>query len=210
MLCQRCGSPVEKGWRFCPNCGNPLSRSMFDDVFEDIFERINREMKEMDKLFDKRFEALDLSPFFSEKPKIKRSGFSIRIVRKGDSKPEISVKTFGDVDRKEISRELEKLGVGERRFQKREAPGLPLSHRQPKVTEEPKTDIKRTASGVVVEMKLPGVKDERDIEIKELESSVEVKAMVGDKAYFKILTKPQDTSITEKSFKNGVLRMVLS
>ena len=78
-----------------------------------------------------------------------------------------------------------------------------------KTTEEPKTCVRRLGDNIVVEVKLPDVKDEGDIEVKSLENSIEVKAMAGDKAYFKILTKPPQTGILRKSFKKGILYLEL-
>ena len=80
----------------------------------------------------------------------------------------------------------------------------------PKSTEEPKADIRRLGNGVSVDISVPGVKSQEDIDIKELESSVEVKAIAGDKAYFKILTKPPQFRLTGKSFKDGQLHLEFS
>jgi len=77
----------------------------------------------------------------------------------------------------------------------------------PKVCEEPKTSVRRIDSKVFVDMEIPGVKDEQDIEINELESSVEVRAMAGDKAYFKILTLPSQFSLSKKEFSKGKLHL---
>ncbi len=214
MRCPYCGMHVESDWDYCPRCGGSLARRSF---FEDVFERINREFKEMDKLFDRNFEALDISQFFKD-VKPKRSGFSIRITQIGGRKPEISIKTFGDVDKEEIAREIhDKLGIdiSFRKRRKIEIPkpslkGLKEKIKEPKVTEEPKTTIKRTDSKVVVEIEIPDIKNEENIEVRELENSVEVKAIAGDKAYFKILSKPRGFRVSSKKFRNGKLYLEFS
>ena len=121
------------------------------------------------------------------------------------NKPKVSVKTFGNVDRKEIEQEVEKMGLES----KPEIP-KPEPRREemvPRVTEEPKTDVKRLGDKIIVEMELPDVKNEKDIRINSLENSIEVKAVAGNKAYFKILTKPPQSSIIGHRFEKGVLHL---
>lgn len=234
MICRRCGKGVDKGWRFCPNCGSGLeerSRSLFDD----IFSRFRREFDETDRMFDREFEVLDLSPFFRNLKRPRGTGFTIKITRRGGEQPKVDVKTFGNVNpqevRKEVAQGMKSLGLrpvppvtekrqgpqerpAERtasqpaeqpREQPEESPAQP-----PRVTEEPKTQVRSVGTKVMVEMELPDVKSRDDIEVKELESSVEVRARAGDKAYFKIITKPEQFSVKSKSFENGRLHLEFS
>lgn len=226
MRCPRCGNDIKEGWEYCPRCGNVLRKR---DMFDDIFRRMRKEMAEMDRVFEKDMQFFDISPFFRQRPR--GSGFTIKISRSGNNEPKVSVKTFGNVDngmRKEISQELKGMGIpGEPRKEeekrslvkrlvpagrgpvneapKRESPRKEIC--EPKVTEEPQCEVRPLGDRVAVEIRLPDVKSENDIRINELESSVEVKAMVKDKAYFKILTKPGNTRITKKSFSKGILHM---
>ena len=233
MICRRCGRKADRGWRFCPNCGAGLEqqgRSLFDD----IFSRFRREFKQMDKLFDKEFEVLDLSPFFRAPHTLegtgtprgtgrpRRSGFTIKITRRNREQPRVDVKTFGNLDRNEVRREVaeemkdlgieaplmasQEEGPSEKPKASEEKP-----HQEPaRFTEEPKTQVRSVGTGVAVEMELPDVKSEGDIEINELESSVEVRARAGDKAYFKIITKPERLSVTSKRFERGRLHLEFS
>jgi HSP20 family molecular chaperone IbpA len=212
MNCPRCGAKLEKGWEYCPKCGNNLKNEGFRIKFNfgDIFKSINREMEKMNKSMENDLEAFDISPFFSNQPKVKKRGFSIRITRTNDDEPKFSVRTFGDVDKEKLKEEVMELaedtgvkfrkpeGVELRDVEKKE---LPI----PRFTEEPKANVKKLDSKVLVEIDLPGVKVLDDIRITELESSVEVKAVAGDKAYFKILTKPEQFRITQKKFDKGKL-----
>jgi HSP20 family molecular chaperone IbpA len=206
MRCPKCGAELKEGWKFCPRCGSRLGR----DMFTDVFSRMEREMKEMGRMFERDFEVLDISPFF-RKP-IKGSGFSIKISRRSNEKPEVSVKTFGDVDRRGLEQEIGKLGIRETpKTEKPEVEGEGgVCLESAKRTEEPETCVRRIGEKIVVEVRLPGVNDSKDIEVKPLENSVEVKAMAGEKAYFKILTKPPQTNVVSKRFKNGVLYLELA
>ena len=218
---------------------------MSGDFFEEIFSRMRKELAEMNKLLEKDIEAFDLSPWFRDmesrnslkeggeaafRPKIqpKGSGFSIKIVQSGGEKPKVSLRTFGDVDREKLRKEMGELGTWQNGLnegeQKKEgvsgrlqanAASQPKSRQQVLIkesmkTEEPKTSVAKTASKVVVSLELPGVKSPEDIEVSELESSVEVKALAHDRAYFKILTKPRQFRLSKKSFQNGVLQMEFS
>ena len=235
MNCQRCGSKIEKGWAFCPRCGFRQG----GDFFGDILSRMRKELAQMNRLFEKDIEAFDLSPWFRDMEKRnilkeggkaafppivlnpKGSGFTIKIIQSGGNEPKISVNTFGDVDKDKIKKELGQMGIWQPDFQSREKPAYPESkegHSQahqaslvhPAVTEEPKTTVKRTATNVAVFMELPGVKSESDITVSELENSIEVKALAGDKAYFKILTKPPQFRLVKKVFSKGTLHMDFS
>jgi HSP20 family molecular chaperone IbpA len=208
MECKRCGSRLEKEWEYCPKCGAPLKHDMFS-LFDmsKIFQRLGKVQEEMKKSVDKDFEVFDLTPAFR---KAKSSGFTIRITSSTGNQPKVYVNTFGDVDekavRKEVGEMAEQTGVKLKTAHKPAERELPAA----KYTEEPEVRVHREGSGVVVEIEMPGVRSEEDVRIKELESSVEVRAIAGDKAYFKILTKPEQFSITEKEFRKGKLVIVFS
>lgn len=204
--CPYCNSNVDKSWEFCPGCGSHVQVKR--DVFADMFSKVFDDFKDMNKVFERDVEAMDLSPWF-RKPK--GSGFSIKIVTSGVNPPKVSVRTYGDVDQNRIKKEVyDQLGVPEKKQKNQDDEYLELKNQKPvktpKTTEEPKADIRRVGEKVIVELQLPGAKKE-DIEINELESSVEVKAIVGDKAYFKILTKPKDYNLFNQNFKSGVLHL---
>lgn len=222
MKCPECGKEIEGNWNYCPNCGLSFRKQSFSNIFKKVFNEVKREMGIMDKMLEKDIEAFDLSPFFRsfekeikeiEKPRVTRiriprggSGFSIRITSGTGQPPRVSIKTFGDVDKEKLEKQVkEQLGVRQAGAvgQKVQEKGYVM--RKPKTTEEPKADIRRTLTGLIVELELPDVKSEADIDVKELESSVEVKAMAGDKAYFKILTKPEQFHLKGKKFKDGKL-----
>ena len=230
MICRRCGKEVEKGWRFCPNCGSVTQRPA-KSLFDEIFSRFRKEFSSMDSQFnrlDKEFEVLDLSPFIRQQrnPTLKRgqggSGFTIKITRRNNEQPRVDVKTFGNVDnnalRKEVNEEMQSLGMksssnGPLPEPAKEPPRKRFSREFPgpaRFTEEPKTSVRSLGTKLVVSMEMGDVKSEGDIEINELESSVEVRARAGDKAYFKIIKKPEHFSLKSRSFEKGRLSLEFS
>lgn len=202
MRCRVCGHDMKEDWEYCPRCGS-RSRTVMPN-FNDIFSRVEKQMKDMDKDFEKNFEIMDLSPLFKD---IGRGGkgFSIKITRAGDEKPKVEVKKFGE---EQPAAEKKESGLMERirPFRPKEQP----APRTPKTMEEPKTDVRKAGNRVIVDIHLPGVKSEKDILIRPLENSIEVKAFSGDKAYFKILTKPANSRVTRMPFSNGILRLEIA
>lgn len=227
MKCARCGSNVDDKWVFCPKCGNELKRkrNIFDifSHFNREFEAMDKQIKQMDKRFERSFEAMDLSPFFRQAPKGR--GFKIKITRQNNEQPKVSVETFGGVKKEDVEQQLKRqLGGGQpiriritpvRPGQQTARPQpspvqRPASQKElpiPKTTEEPKTEVRRVDSKVMVDMELPGVKSIEDIRINDMPESVEVRAVAGDKGFFKILTKPGQFRVSSKSFSKGKLHL---
>jgi hypothetical protein len=215
MRCEKCGSEVSEGWSFCPRCGSKIGKARERDMFSDVFERMEHEMKEMSRAFDSNFEVLDLSPFFRRQAR--GSGFTVNITRSGDGKPKVDIRTFGDVNRKEVENEVSRLGFRDR-ISKALKPGegareaKPVSSRlgNAKTTEDPETSVRNIGGRIITEVKLPDVKRAEDIEVKQLDNSIEVRAIAGDKAYFKILTKPPQTRVVRQEFSGGVLTIEIN
>lgn len=213
MKCNSCSSEMEKSWRFCPKCGH--TQNILFDRIETIDKFMNKMMKGMHSMdaLDRQAEVFDISPAFMEMQKdmlrgAGKSGFTVRINQVGGKPPFISVKTFGNVDKDKLKDRLQKkFGI---RLKQHVLSNPRNELKIPGNTEEPRSIVKRLAYKVIVDVELPNVKSLSDINIKELESSVEIKAVAGDKGYFKIFTKPAHSSITKKEFKNGVLRLEFS
>ena len=229
MICRRCGFELDQSWGFCPKCG-ARKGNMIDSLGRDIFSQLFNQMKgsfaEMGS-FDNDLEALDLSPWFRRAPDmekavkpVQKKGFSVHITRGTGMKPKVDIKTYGDVNRESIEKELhDRFGVKqmeERPPQEREKESrrfqFPAMRKRdaPKSMEEPKADVRRIGDKVSVDISMPGVKSQEDVDVHELESSVEVKATAGNKAYFKILTKPAQFRLSLKSFKDGQLHLEFS
>lgn len=220
MRCPKCGTKIDKGWQYCPKCGIGFRKHSFSDLFNHVFQQVQKDMQDMSRemgRFEKDIEAFDLSPFFRQKsPNIKSSGFTIRISTGTGMQPKVYVKTFGDANKEALKRQAEGMMPAiQRSVQHRAQPAMqqvkqprkPIfdMFKKAKSTEEPKAEIRKIGMGVVVELDMPGVKSESDIEIRELENSVEVRAIAGDRAYFKILTKPPQFNLQKKKLEGKKL-----
>ena len=196
MRCENCGVEMAKAWKFCPGCGFRFAgrKDLFNTVFGNIF-RMSRQMRELDQVMEKRMDV-GLTPVMRPSA----SGFSIKITQTNREKPEVSIRTFGGHQRIEQQ-------VGMRSTATREAPGLQIigEHR---TTEEPRTTV--TQKGALVEIDLPGVVSQKDIHIADLERSVEVKAVAGDRAFFKIITKPEHARFVAGRLEKGRLMLEFS
>lgn len=213
MICKKCGIGVESGWRFCPRCGSMLAKT---NESIDALVRMDRQMKGAGKTFGRDFEIAGFSQMFPKNMKaIKGGGFSIKITQSGDGKPRFEMQTFGDMNnnqatgkakpgfRERISRAFGAGNNGNKNQAHAQQKHVCLDNA--KTTSEPETCIRNIGSRVIAEIKLPGVRDSKHIEVRPLESSVEIKALAGDKAYFKILGKPPRSGITRQSFEKDVL-----
>lgn len=192
--CRRCGKGLKKEWDFCPYCGESIE---YRPKYRDIFEDIDKEFERIDKMFGPvfvRFPKLDTeSPF-------KGGGISITIRSGTGKKPKVHVKTSGHY--KKLEPQIKRrLGVRERvEEEKRKI-------RIPKITEEPETKIEKRGREETITIKLPDVKKLDDIEIRKLGQSIEIKAFAGDKAYFKLIPIRPNAQISDRSFKNGILKI---
>ncbi|MEA3230019.1 MAG: hypothetical protein U9P44_03815, partial [archaeon] len=149
-------------------------------------------------------------------PKVKRDGFSISIRSGTGQKPKINIRTFGDVDREKIEKELsKKFGItafGTKPVEKREKePEVkyipPKARKIPKITEEPKTDIKRLPDRIIIETELPDIESEEDIMLNIFTESIELKAIGKNKMYFRIMQIPAGWTLSGKKFEAGVLKL---
>lgn len=211
--CDTCGLRMDDKWTYCPKCGSRQRVEMFRNIFSEISRQIKDMNREMQKM-EKSFEVRDISPFFRGP---KSSGFSIKIIRSSGNRPKVTVKTFGNIDKERIKKQIEgqleegrgiKLSFPNKSNER--AKEIPIPVGESKVAEEPKTNIKTQDKRVTVDVELRGVKSLDDIIVTELENSIEVRATTKEKAYFKILTKPSQSRLIKKDFSNGVLHLVFS
>lgn len=182
--CKICGEKVKKGWKYCAYCGSNL------EDFEDIFEKVEKEFERIDKVFSTRF-------FEIPKIKLRPSGISITI-KSFSGKPKLEIKTFGSY--KKIEPEIKK-----RIYPIKEVEEI----KEVKKAEEPETKIESLNGKILIQIRLPEVKNEKDIEIKKLEQSIEIKAYVKDKVYFKLIPIQPNKEIINKSFEKGLLKIEL-
>ncbi len=230
MYCHKCGKKVEEHWDFCPSCGAPVMKPVKlrrpDSLFfsDNLFSSFNKQLDEMNWLMrqdpramEKDFEVFNLKN--GSEPKIKRNGFSVSIRSGTGQKPQVNIKTFGDIDKKRLQDELSKrFGIklqsmpgktaeeikAEPQAEQKPAPKI---KDMPKVTEEPKTDIKRLPDRIVIDIKLPDVESDSDIIVHTLPESIELKAIGKKKMYFRIMQIPKGWTLSSKSFRDHVLKL---
>lgn len=202
--CKRCGRKLKDDWLFCPYCGEEITkRESYMDLFEEFERDIEREFERLDKMF-----GMLGFPRINIKAPIRTGGISITIRSGTGMKPQIEVKTTGEYKKfePEIKRRLGiKEGVQEVETEKIEEKKVKV----PKITEEPETKIERKGNVETITIKLPDVKNPEDINVRKLEQSIEVKAFVGDKAYFKLIPVKPNSRIISQKFENGILRIEL-
>ncbi|MCK4808724.1 MAG: zinc ribbon domain-containing protein [Candidatus Aenigmarchaeota archaeon] len=229
MYCHRCGKKVDEHWDFCPSCGakvmRPVKFERPSPLFssDNIFSSFKKQLDEMNRLMsmdmknmEKDFEVFDLKN--GSEPKIKRNGFSVSIRSGTDRKPQINIKTFGDVDKKKLHEELskrfgiklqnmpEKTGAIKAELPAEKMQGSKIKE-MPKITEEPKTDIKRLPDKIIIETNLPDVESEDDIIVHTLPESIELKAIGKKKMYFRIMQIPKGWQLISKTFKDSKLKL---
>lgn len=186
--CPCCAEKVGKDWKYCPHCGTQLHRPM------DIFEEVEEAFKEFDKFFSPRFFKFPSFPF-------RGGGISITITSKSGEEPKVQVSTFGDYKlfEPEIKQRLGvKPKVKEVEMEEAKAPA---------VTEEPEMVVEQLNGKQVLKLKLPGVRSVEEVDVRKLEQSIEVRARVGNKAYFKLIPIKPDAEILDKRYKKETLEL---
>lgn len=218
MNCERCGRDLEDDWHYCPKCGAKKGGDPMDNMGRDIFSKMLldfkknfKDMDNFDEAFSKDIQALDLSPYFQNIHKrqenstnpVKRKGFSIKITTRKGMGPKVDIQNL-DTNRQEI--QPRKIEPAKPEGEKARS----IFKTVPKQMKEPATEVKNMGNRVTVDIDMPGVRSVEDTEVKQLESSVEVKAVAGDMAYFKILTKPVQYKLRNKNFIDGKLHLEFS
>lgn len=207
-----CGQEIKKNWKFCPVCGRKLKKFFLKfPSFGNLFKNIEKQFLRMDEVFssDDWFKFPDLKELkqMRQIPKIKGGGVSVSITNVG-GKPTMKVKTFGDFKKIEPGikksmgvEEKEVKEIGTKKIKKRKVP---------KITEEPKSEMKRLGNILHIKINLPKVRSLEDIDIIKLAESIEIRAYAGDKAYFKLLKVPRETKLIGKKFDKNTLEIQLS
>lgn len=226
--CRNCSSETNKNWEFCPNCGEELNEksrpqrivnpfAAFGNIggfadFGQIFNQMEKQMAEMDRAFAESPREMMRQPKGFKIVNPRGGGISISIIQAGGRPPQINVKTSGEFRqmepeiKRELGAEVEAPVSARARH-----PALAFENKLSKINEtaEPETEIKKIDGKVSYTIRLPDVKKVDDIQIKRLPNSIEVRAVCGNKMYFKLFEAPQNLGIVEKSFKSGVLNIVL-
>ncbi|MBU5689625.1 MAG: zinc ribbon domain-containing protein [Candidatus Aenigmatarchaeota archaeon] len=95
-------------------------------------------------------------------------------------------------------------------------PNENFRHKQPKQKTiklpenviEPQTETANVNEKYIVIVKLPGVKSKDDVSVNAYSKSVEVRAIAGDKGYFKLIPIPSNLNFSGKRFENEELKLL--
>ncbi|MFQ5888244.1 MAG: hypothetical protein ACE5HY_06060, partial [Candidatus Hydrothermarchaeales archaeon] len=120
--------------------------------------------------------------------------------------PRVDIKTFGNLSGHEddLKRWFGIAGIEEKAEEEPQEEVL-MHRKPPKVTEEPKTTITRSDNKLKFWISVPGVKSEADVNVRQLQESIEVRAYMGDKAYFTLFSIPPGSRIRSKRLENEVI-----
>ncbi|MFQ5975739.1 MAG: zinc ribbon domain-containing protein [Candidatus Hydrothermarchaeales archaeon] len=219
MFCHNCGSKVGEKWMYCPRCGAQIdSRDEFIKPsfvefpdFGSLLEDIVKGIDEMTNLFGKKRDEKDFK-------KVRRDfrdlfnlplgvgGVSVRISSTDTKEPRVDIKTFGNLrGHEEYLKNLLGIHMGEEKAVDEPEERVLIPKKPPKVTEEPKTTISRTDGRLEFRINVPGVKSETDINVRQIQESIEVRAYIGDKAYFTLFSIPPSSKICSKRLQNEVI-----
>lgn len=197
--CRNCGKKVKDEWEFCPSCGEEVIKLKREVAgsFEEGFGEMDRKLEKIEKIFS-------FGPFRVPGLKLrsdrKSGNIVISIQDENGEEQRIEFRSPGEVRKTEPEMKRRAKRTEEKTRSKR------LWKKAPKSTEEPEAEIKNVDGKKMITIKLPGVKSEDNIEVKKLEQSVEVKALAGDKAYFKLIPVPANATIN-KRFEKGILNL---
>lgn len=226
--CQNCGAEISGEWEFCPKCGARLLQDSGLSPFFgfDLFADIDKQLEAMDKeFFGGRNSLFDMPkppirgaqrqqprPQQSQRQQqVRGGGISITFSSGTGRPPEVVIHTSGDF--KSLEPELRKRLATTGDVPQEPAAALAEERQRapPDVTEEPEAELVKGAGDKItaLKVKLPDVESARDIKISRLENSIEIKAYVKNKAYFKLFQLPPTSRITGTGFKNGVLTINL-
>ena len=61
--------------------------------------------------------------------------------------------------------------------------------------EEPESEMRTSGDAIILKVQLPGVKSKSDISLRRVRDSIEIRAYVGDKMYFKLFPIPASSRI---------------
>ncbi len=216
MRCTNCKREIPQA-HYCPHCGEHQPHGgehqsfdgMFNDkFFADIMENFQRMFADMGfEGMDLEKEVIDLTRAAKRK---RGAGFTINIVQSGEGPPQIRIQPIGEAESRPMAAGLARGRASGPSGARAGAKPLPKRFADVKRSEEPESVVKRVGNALIADLEVPGVRSEDDIAVTELENSVEVRALAGDKAFFKIITKPARLKLAGKKFKNGKLHLEFS
>jgi HSP20 family molecular chaperone IbpA len=212
IQCNKCGNKVNKGYSFCPECGNRVSHTdekkewgMIgkNDAPTEEFQNpmfggiggkmINQMLNSAVKMLEKEMQK----DMVNRERKVEtKTNFELYINGKRISPDKIKVTN------RPIQKERQK-NYFQNKFLSTEK--IKEFSELPKI--EPETNLRRVSNNIVYEISIPGVKSIENISIVKLEKSIEIKALAKDKAYSKVI--PMSLNLLKYSLSKGKLVLEL-
>lgn len=194
--CKKCGEKVNRGYRFCPSCGNLMQAEdnqdwgmlgkediEEEDLFSDAFfkgfsgtmlnKMLGGAMKNAVKMLEEMEREKQKGVKMQNNETFPRT--SVRLMINGQE-----INLNNSKKPKEEVQKTKKISIDN--FSKE---NLKKFSELPK--KEPKTSIKRFSDKIIYEIEMPGVKSMKDVFMNQLENSIEIKALSKEHAYYKLI-----------------------
>ena len=190
MKCKTCDKEMGNGeWKYCPFCGNKLSKPFYAIGMEDVTDKILFDVQK--RLINTMVSLVGDSLRDGQVPNGngQSRGFSVRVV--AGNRPRIA-------GRQGSGQTTKKIEPDHNMQQKSNRP-------IPEETVEPRSKMKTLQDKLKIDVLLPDVKSMEDIDVLEFQNSCEVRAYVGKKLYFKIIKVPIEFTLAKKNLMNETL-----
>ncbi len=189
MMCKNCNKEMGNGeWKYCPFCGNKLSKPFYAVGMEDVADKMLLGVQK--RLINTMFSLVgdSLREGHVQQGHAQGRGFTVRVVA-GNSRG------AGQQGAKQAAKKA----------MTEHAVYLKSNRPVPEETVEPRVKIKKLEDKIKIDVTLPQVKSMEDVDVLEFENSCEVRAYVGKKLYFKIIEVPSNFSLDRKDFLKETL-----
>lgn len=196
MMCKTCSKDMGNGeWKYCPFCGNKLSKPFYAVGMEDVADKIlfGVQKRLINTMFSLVGDSLREGQEQPGQGHGQGRGFTVRVVA-GNSRG------AGHQGGKQTAKMPEN----------NHALCLKSNRPMPEETVEPRVNIKKLEDTLKIDVALPHVKSMEDVDVLEFENSCEVRAYVGKKLYFKIIEVPANFSLARKNLLKETLALEFS
>jgi HSP20 family molecular chaperone IbpA len=192
--CSRCGNKVNRGYEFCPFCGNNFGArenlkdygllgkndSMENFIPESLFESplIDKMFEKAMKIMEKQMKTMmesQQNPMIP--PQQPTRNLDIQFYVNGKRVIPERISPQQSMNQEIVFKSPENFSLTKEKADK--------FAKFPK--KEPASKVRRFSKKVIYELEVPGVKNINDILINQLENSIEIKALSEDKVYLKTL-----------------------
>lgn len=196
MMCKNCSKEMGNGeWKYCPFCGNKLSKPFYAVGMEDVADKIilGVQKRLINTVFSLVEDSLREGQVQQGSGHGQGRGFTVRVVA-GNSRG------AGQQGAKQMPKKADS----------EHAVCLKSNRPVPEETVEPRVKIRKIDDKLKIDVALPHVKSMEDVDVLEFENSCEVRAYVGKKLYFKIIEVPANFCLARKNLLKETLALEFS